>query len=126
MLHEGHSAQVVDLEPGRMVHWSVNRPHRIVNQNCLNVSVATEHFTKALRSAYLVNYANGLIRRYVPSARLSQSIDGPAAWAKFGLAGFVKVTGLKKVRKRALTIDFRVDPTGVFGIRDTPPHAVWK
>jgi hypothetical protein len=119
-------AEIIDLEPGRMVHWPLNRPHRIVNHDCLNVSVSTEHFTPSLRSVYLVNYANGLVHGWLPGARLSQSVDGPAAWAKFGLAGFVKLTGLKKVRKRALTIDFRVDPLEPFGVRDVPAHAIWK
>jgi hypothetical protein len=119
-------AEIIDLEPGRVLHWSVNRPHRIVNHDCLNISVATEHFTHRLRSTYLVNYANGLLHGVAPAVSLSQSTDGPAAWAKMGLAGFVKVTGMKKVKKRALSIDFRVDPARTFGVRDIEPHPVWK
>jgi hypothetical protein len=119
-------ADVVTLEPGRMLHWSLNRPHRIVNEDVLNVSLTTEHFTKRLRSHYLVNYANGLVHIVRPSARLSQSIEGPSAWAKFGLAAFFKLTGLKKAQKRGFTVDFAVDSNGRYGVRDVPARQVWK
>ncbi|MEJ1159394.1 hypothetical protein [Prosthecomicrobium sp. N25] len=119
-------AEVVDLEPGRMLHWPLNCPHRIVNHDCLNVSFTTEHWTDELRNAYLVNYANGILRRYVPGARLSQSTDGIAAMAKCGLAAAYKVTGLQKARKRPFTIDFRVDPTAPLGVRSIEAYALRK
>jgi hypothetical protein len=119
-------AEVVDLEPGRMLHWPLNCPHRIVNHDCLNVSFTTEHWTDELRNAYLVNYANGILRRYVPGARLSQSTDGIAAMAKFGLAAAYKVAGLQKARKSAFKIDFRVDPTAPFGVRTIDAYALRK
>jgi hypothetical protein len=119
-------AEVLDLVPGRMVYWPLNSPHRIVNQDCLNVSVTTEHFTSSVRSKYLVNYANGLCRRVLRSRRFSQSVDGPAAWTKFGLAGIVKATGLKKPAKRHFTVDFHVDPTAQLGVRDVPPRRILK
>ncbi len=37
-------AEVIDLEPGRMLHWPLNCPHRIVNQDCLKVSFTTEPY----------------------------------------------------------------------------------
>lgn len=119
-------ADVVTLEPGRMLHWSLNRPHRIVNEDVLNVSITTEHFTKSLRSQYLVNYANGLVHIVRPGARLSQSVDGPVAWAKFGLAAFFKLSRLKKAQKRSITVDFAIDPNGRHGVRDVPARQVWK
>jgi hypothetical protein len=119
-------AEVVQLTPGTMMHWSLNRPHRVVNDDVFNVSVATEHFTNEARSAYLVNYANGLLHRVSPRARLSQSTEGPAAWVKFGLAAAVKLSSLRKARKRAFTVDFAVDPNERDGVRDIPARELWK
>jgi hypothetical protein len=119
-------AEVIDLEPGRMLHWPLNWPHRIVNHDCLNVSFTTEHWTSDLRAAYLVKYANGLMRRHAPSARLSESVHGPAAWAKFGLAGLVKMSGLQAKRRQRFTIDFRVDPQAPFSVRDIDAYSLQK
>jgi len=119
-------ATVIDLEPGRMLHWPLNWPHRIVNHDCLNVSFTTEHWTSDLRSRYLVKFANGILRRYAPNARLSESTDGPMAWAKFGLAAFVKASGLQKARRQRFNIDFRVDPMAPFCVRDIDAYALQK
>jgi hypothetical protein len=119
-------AEVVDLAPGRMLHWPLNRPHRIVNHDCLNVSFTTEHWTDDLRDAYLVNYANGVLRRFVPGARLSPATTGLAAKAKLGLAALHKVAGLQKARRSGFKIDFRVDPGAPFGVRSIPAYALQK
>jgi hypothetical protein len=119
-------ATVIDLEPGRMLHWPLNWPHRIVNHDCLNVSFTTEHWTRDLRAAYLVKYANGVMRRYRPSARFSESVDGPAAWAKFGLAAAVKMSGMQAKRRQRFLIDFRVDPMAQFGVRNIDAYALQK
>jgi hypothetical protein len=59
----GAHADVIGLEPGRMLHWPLNCPHRIVNQDWLNVSFTTEHMRRELRNAYAINYGNGVLRR---------------------------------------------------------------
>lgn len=119
-------AEVIDLEPGRMLHWPLNWPHRIVNHDCLNVSFTTEHWTRDLQAAYMVKYANGILRRYVPGARLSESLNGPTAWAKFGLAAFVKMSGLQTKRRRPFVIDFRVDPMAPWSVRNIDSYALQK
>jgi hypothetical protein len=119
-------AEVIDLEPGRMLHWPLNWPHRIVNHDCLNVSFTTEHWTSDLRAAYMVKYANGILRRYMPDARLSESVEGPAAWAKFGLAAFMKTSGLQTKRRRPFVIDFRVDPLAPWSVRNIDAYALQK
>jgi hypothetical protein len=119
-------AEVIDLEPGRMLHWPLNHPHRIVNHDCLNVSFTTEHWTNDLRAAYLVKYANGVMRRYVPSARLSESVHGPGAWAKLGLAAAVKMSGIQAKRRQRFNIDFRVDPRAPFSVRNIDAYALQK
>jgi hypothetical protein len=102
-------AEVIDLEPGRMLHWPLNGPHRIVNADCLNVSFTTEHWTDELRNAYAVNYANGILRSRLGLGSLSRPQSGPGMWARLGLAAAWKAAGLQKRRKHRFKVDFKVD-----------------
>ena len=119
-------AEVVDLEPGRMLHWPLNCPHRIVNHDCLNVSFTTEHWTDELRNAYAVNYANGLLRRRLGIAKLSQSTSGARFLAKLGLAAAYKYSGLQKQKEAGFKIDFTVDPGSPNSVRDIPAFDLRK
>ncbi len=83
-------AEAVDLQPGRMLHWPLNCPHRIDNGNCMNVSFTTEHWTDDLRNAYAVNYANGIIRRQLGDKPLSQSTAGASFLMKAAIAAFLQ------------------------------------
>lgn len=113
-------AQVIDLEPGRMLHWPLNCPHRIVNADCLNVSFTTEHWTNELRDAYAVNYANGILRRKLGASRLPRPRSGPGLYARIGLAAAWKLAGLQKRREHRFKIDFKVDPTAPWSVRPVP------
>ena len=115
-------AQVVDLEPGRMLHWPLNCPHRIVNADCLNVSFTTEHWTDELRNSYAVNYANGVMRRGLGAAsKLSRPDSGPGLYARMGLAAAWKYAGLQKQREHRFKVDFQVDPSAPWSVRSIPP-----
>jgi hypothetical protein len=109
-------AVVFDLTPGQMLHWPLNAPHRIVNGDCVNVSFATEHFTKPLRRKFFVNYANGVLRRQ-GGTQLSQKISGPSYWSKFAVAVAYKLTGAQKKRANKSKVEFMVDPAAPNGIR---------
>jgi len=89
-------ADVIELEPGRMLHWPLNCPHRIVNQDCLNVSFATEHMTRELRNAYAVNYANGVLRRVLGLERLPRPESGLGLYARLALAAAHKYSGAQE------------------------------
>lgn len=114
-------AEIIDLEPGYMLHWPLNYPHRVENYDCLNVSVTTEHYTKSIRTSYAVNYANGLLRKTGLSS-LEQQSSGIVAAAKTGLAGAVKFSGIRNKASKPYTIDFTVDPNAPHGVRDIEPH----
>jgi hypothetical protein len=116
-------AQCIELKAGEMLYWPLNCPHRVVNQDCLNVSVTTEHWTDELRNVYAANFANGLIRRRFPNRNLSRATSGPAFWGKLALAGIYKSAGLQKGRQRKRLIDFAVDPAAPESIRDIPSYA---
>jgi hypothetical protein len=119
-------AEVIDLEPGEMLHWPLNCPHRVSNHDCMNVSMTTEHWTDELRRVYAVNYANGVIRRSFGTKRLATVTSGPPFWAKAGLAAAMKLSGLQKRRQRRRLIDFAVDPRAPDSIRDIPAYALGR
>jgi hypothetical protein len=116
-------AEAIDLEAGGMLHWPLNCPHRVVNHDCLNVSMTTEHWTDALRNVYAVNYANGVLRRTLGLKNPSRHTSGPSFWAKAGLTAAMKMSGLQKRHQRRRTIDFAVDPRQPDGVRDIPAYA---
>jgi hypothetical protein len=98
------------FEPGAMVTWAQNAPHRIVNGPMLNVSLSMEFMTPASLLRANVVYANGVLRR---RAGLDPSLDdgaGPANIAKLALARMVKASGLQKPNSRLLPISFTLDP----------------
>jgi hypothetical protein len=117
-------AEVIDLEPGRMLHWPLNCPHRIVNQDCLNVSFTTEHMTRELRNAYAVNYANGVLRRALGLERLPRPESGLGLYARLGLAAAHKYSGAQARRKAGRIIDFKLDPRAPQGVRTVPAFAL--
>jgi hypothetical protein len=119
-------AEVIDLEAGRMLHWPLNCPHRIVNADCLNVSFTTEHMTAELRNAYAVNYANGLIRRSLGVQNLARPTSGTGLYARLGLAALHKFSGAQTRKKAGFKIDFAVDPTAPFGFRNIPAFELRK
>lgn len=119
-------ATVVDLEPGRMLHWPLNSPHRIVNADCLNVSFTTEHFTPAIRRSFVVNYANGVLRRQLGVKQLSASTAGPGYWGKLAVAGAWKISGRQKKRRQKFKVDFVVDPAAPDCVRTIPAYEFTK
>jgi len=114
------------LEPGEMASWPRACPHRVVNEDCVNVSFATEHWTKELLDDYAVDYANGLLRPWSGGRDLSRATQGPAFLAKFALAGAHKL--LRRLRPRELpsTVDFRVAPRAESGFVDIAPRRLAK
>lgn len=116
-------ARAIELRPGDMLHWPLNCPHRVVNQDSLNVSMTTEHWTNEIRNLYAANFANGILRRSFPSHEFSRRAGGPAFWGKLLLAAAYKSAGLHKTRQRKRQIDFAVDPSAPDGIRDIPAYA---
>ena len=111
-------AEIYDLEPGQMLHWPLNGPHRVENKDCLNISVTTEHWTKEIRNSYAVNYANGVLRRSLGYAARSNSPSGAHVYAKAALTLLCKKTGWNKARKFQPFIDFTIDPNMKNGIAD--------
>jgi len=115
-------ATVIDLQPGEMLHWPLNAPHRVVNLDTLNISITTEHFTTEIRNTYVVNYANGILRRRFGQENLSCSTSGPAFLGKMALAAAYKYSGIQKQKRFERKIDFAIDPAAPLGFRDISPR----
>lgn len=114
------------LGPGDWAHWPRNAPHRVVNEDCVNVSFTTEHWTSGLRNSYAVDYANGLLRPLFGGRDLSRATSGPAFYTKLALAGAHKAIRKTFQRTMPLTIDFHVDPDSSDGFRDVAPYRINK
>ncbi|MGH6737151.1 MAG: cupin-like domain-containing protein [Methyloceanibacter sp.] len=117
-------AVVADLEPGEMMHWPLNSPHRVDNHDCLNVSLTTEYWTEPIRRNVMVNSGNAVLRSKFGITPKSNAISGPGFWFKAALQAGVKRAGLlEKRRKAARPITFRLDPTHPGALIDTVPNA---
>ena len=119
-------AEAIDLEPGRMLHWPLNCPHRVVNADCLNVSFTTEHMTDELRNAYAVNYANGVLRGTLGLQKLARPTSGAGLYGRLALTAAYKMSGLQKRRKSGFKIDFKVDPAAPFSVQNIPAFELRK
>lgn len=119
-------AEVHTLEAGRMLHWPLNGPHRVVNEGMLNVSFTTEHWTDELLRHYAVNYANGIIRQATGVRQLSQQTTGASYWSKLALAAAVKFSPLNPQKKKVYKVDFRVDSKAPEGVRDIDSYSFAK
>ncbi|MBV6658223.1 MAG: cupin-like domain-containing protein [Devosiaceae bacterium] len=117
-------AKVVRLKPGEMLHWPLNAPHRVENLGMLNVSVTTEHYTKAIAKQYAVRYANGILRQRMGLQKLSANIESPTVYPKLALAAAFKYGGLQKARAVKRMVDFRVAKDAPDGTVDIPSYAL--
>jgi hypothetical protein len=110
-------AEAHDLEPGGMVTWVQNAPHRIENGPMLNVSLSIEFMTPAALMRANVLYANGVLRKAGLKPRV-QAAPHPAALAKVGLARAVKAAGLSKafVKNSPVTFDLEREVPGALNV----------
>lgn len=92
------AAQVYDLEPGQWIAWPQNAPHRVTNLDSLNVSLATEYFTRASRRRSRVYIANRFFRTRLGWRNLSPREDGAGALAKTLVQRAARRLGLDPVR----------------------------
>lgn len=100
-------AERIDFEPGMMVTWPQNAPHRIVNSDSLNVSLSVEFMTPQAVARANVIYANGKLRRMFGARPGVQQGLHPVALGKLALARLMKAAD----RRRAadpLAADFQL------------------
>jgi hypothetical protein len=117
-------AQVIDLEPGQMLNWPLNAPHRVENLGNLNISMTVSYVNDDIRRAEIVNLANGLLRYrfgYQPKGR---ALRGPSYLAKAVMQKLLRNSKwVKRERSARRPIDFRLDETDLGKIVDLPRAA---
>ena len=115
-------AEVHHLQPGEMLHWGLNGPHRVVNENCLNISVTTEHWTNEIRNSYAVNYANGVLRSNFGYAPRSRDTQGLSLYPKAALTLAWKKLKLNRASEFVRKVDFHVDASAPNGMQDVSAY----
>lgn len=114
-------ARIQEFEPGQMVHWPHFAPHRVVNYDCLNVSMTVDFSTEKMLRAQIVNYANGILRCGFGYAPRSRTITGPSFYAKAVLQKTLRDSPwIKKKKTVNAQIEFRLDRTELGAIVDLP------
>ncbi|MCX5495971.1 hypothetical protein OSH11_14755 [Kaistia dalseonensis] len=118
-------ALVFDLEPGQMLTWPLNAPHRVENYDVLNISVTTEHWTDEIRRSQMVTVANGILRQHFGIQPGGRSLHGPVFLAKAALqAGWRRSPWMKRERRKRRPIDFRLARGAPGTIIDIPAYVV--
>ena len=110
-------AQDVTLEPGMMVTWAQNAPHRIVNGPMVNVSLSVEFMTPAALLRANVIYANGVLRRRLNMTPEIQAGLDPRALGKLALSRAFKAMQIQKAQEHKLTPSFDLREA-IPGVRD--------
>lgn len=117
-------ARVFDLEPGQMLNWPLNAPHRVENLDSVNISMTVSYVNSDIRRADVVSIANGLLRHRFGRQPKSRSIRGPSFWGKAVMQKVLRDGGwVKRERKARHTIDFRLDAGQPGKIVDLPKAA---
>jgi len=105
-------AQVVDLEPGQMLNWPLNAPHRVENLGSVNISMTVSYVNDEIRRAEIVHLANGLLRHRFGYRPRSRNLRGPSYFAKAVMQRLLRESGwVKRARSARRPIDFRLDAT---------------
>jgi hypothetical protein len=117
-------AQVVDLEPGQMLNWPLNAPHRVENLGTVNISMTVSYVNQDIRRAQIVNLANGMLRHRFGYAPKSRSIRGPSYFGKAVMQKLLRNgKWLKRERSARRAIDFRLDADHPGEVVDLPKAA---
>jgi hypothetical protein len=117
-------AQVIDLEPGQMLNWPLNAPHRVENLGTVNISMTVSYVNQDIRRAQIVNLANGMLRHRFGYAPKSRSIRGPSYFGKAVMQKLLRDgKWLKRERTARRTIDFRLHADHPGEIVDLPKAA---
>lgn len=90
------AAQKFVFEPGMMVTWPQNAPHRIVNSDSLNVSLSVEFMTPQAIARANVIYANGKLRRMFGARPGMQQGLHPIALGKLALARLLQAADRRR------------------------------
>lgn len=120
---DAHAA-CFELAPGDLVTWPQNAPHRVTNQDSVNVSLSTEHFTAQSKARARVYCANRFLRNRFRLQGLSSRETGLGALAKTALHRAARRLGLEgdPGRGKRWVATLRVAPDSPTGLADLAPR----
>jgi hypothetical protein len=100
----------MELEPGQMLNWPLNAPHRVENLDSVNISMTVSYVNDEIRRAEIVHLANGLLRHRFGYRPRSRNLRGPSYFAKAVMQKLLRDSGwVKRQRSARRPIDFRLD-----------------
>jgi len=112
-------ALVFDVEPGQLLTWPQNTPHRVTNLDGVNVSLSTEHRNPRTTRRNNVIMANRWLRKTFNVDPRNADPAGLSAHLKRALIRavrmFRKVSGAKEPKMLDYPVTFRVDPDAPLG-----------
>lgn len=115
-------ARCFELEPGELLSWPLNAPHRVENLEGVNVSVTTEHWTTSIRNHYAVRYANGVLRNQLGLTPPPPTTHGARFWARAALAAGVKASGLLRQKRMEREVRWQLAPERADKMRPITPY----
>ena len=111
-------------EPGQMLNWPLNAPHRVENLGTFSISMTVSYTNDDIRRAEIVNLANGLLRHRFGYQPKSRNLRGPSYFAKAVMQKLLRDSEwVKRERNARRPIDFRLDATEPGRIVDLPKAA---
>ena len=114
-----------DFQPGQMLHWPLNAPHRVENHDCLNVSVTTEYWTQRALLNQRVNMGNGTLRYKLGMTPRSRRTSGPGFFVKSVVQAALARTGwLDQVRTSNKPREFALGHENLAAVEPSPPSSV--
>jgi hypothetical protein len=107
-----------DLNPGDLVWWPLNAPHRIENMDNLNVSLSTRYQTTESERRKLLYNSKRFLRKRLGLRRLSVRESGLGFYAKsFIYRAYRRLDKGTKVEGYSYRTNLRVDPMSPLGMR---------
>lgn len=104
-------AKVFDLEPGQMLSWPLNAPHRVENIAGVNISMTVSFSSPAIRRREILHLANGLLRHRFGMRAPGRRLEGPGFLAKAVLQKLMRDSGwVRRQRQTRRAVAFRLDP----------------
>ena len=119
------SAKVFDLEPGQLLLWPPNAPHRVTNHDNVNVSLSVAFGTESSEQRALTYKSNFFLRKKLGLKNLSTSEQGLSNFLKVNAFRVANRLGKSKVAERQPYLaHYRIDRTSPTGVSRIESGAV--
>jgi hypothetical protein len=115
-------ALVKVMEPGDFATWPLAAPHKVINEDALNVSFTTEFTTFETRVTLGAVYANGFMRRHMGLKLPAQQITASYAerLAKCALSVPIQLLKLNNPYRERYFELYELDPHAPDGLQKLP------